>query len=152
QANGIDSLLPGVRGDDLRVELLRRLQVVVDPPHARRLEVTRLFLVEPAQRGTVANPIHLLHGVDRLHDLRPLALARPPATVDDAEGAGAVVAGAGAGGGDLGGVHHWVRRDAGVEVAGLGAEGAILAAIAELRGQDAAKRHAVGVEVPADLV
>ena len=110
QAHRIDALLPGVRRDDLRVVFLRRLQVVVDAANARFLQVARLLFVEPAQRGAVADAVHLLHGVDRFHDLRPFAFGRAATAVDDAEGAGAVVAGAVAGRGDLGGVHHGVRR------------------------------------------
>src|SRR5205823_2300101 len=65
---------------------------------------------------------------------------------------GAVVAGGAARIRNAGAVHHGVRRDARVEVGGVGAEGAVLAAIAELGGQDAAKGDAVAVEVAAHLV
>src|SRR5262249_19229638 len=111
QPHRLDPLLPGVRRDDLRIELARRLQVVVDPPYPRRLQVQRLLLRQRPQSGAVTDAVHLLHGADGFHDLRPFALRRAAAAVDDAEGAGAVVARALAGLGDLLAVHHGVGRD-----------------------------------------
>ena len=152
QPHRVDALLPGVRRDDLRVELLRRFQVVVDAADAGVLQVRGLLFVERAERGAVADAVDVLHRVDGFHDLGPFALRRAAAAVDDAEGAGAVVAGVCAGLGDLarrpssGAARRRCRSGP------TGAELAVLAAVAELRRQDAAERDAVAVEVAADLV
>jgi hypothetical protein len=60
QANGIDPFLPGVGGDDLRIELPGGLQVVIDAADARLLEVAGLLFIEPAQGGAVANAIGVM--------------------------------------------------------------------------------------------
>src|SRR5579884_1158684 len=125
---------------------------MIDATDTGGLEIARLLLGERAQRGAVADAVHFFHGPDRFHDFRPFTFGGAAAAVDDAKSASAARAGIGAGLGHFGAVHHRMGRYARVIMGALSAELAILAAIAELGRQDAAKGHAIAVKMTADLV
>src|SRR5713226_4402722 len=100
----------------------------------------------------MANAVHVFHRVNGLHDLGPFFLGWAAPAVDDPEGARTPVARVRASIGNFLPIHHGVRRDARVEMTALSAEGAVLATVPEFGRQDAAKRDAIAVKIPANFV
>ena len=145
---GVEAVLIGAGGNDLRVKLARGIEVVVIEIEPRSGELLRLRGAEHAE-GRAGLKSERAHGLDHVNNEREVLILGRAVRGSHAKARGPGVAGARGRRAHGGHVHERLALDAGVVADTLRAVGAVLRTGAGLDRQERAHLHGVRLVVAA---